>query len=208
MAEENKQAPAETLEVELKNPGLAALLAWLWPGAGHLYQGRTAKGALYMICILTTYFFGFYIGDGRVVYASWRPEDRRLPYLCQVGVGIPALPAMLQAKIKEPGKPSPWRTDLMAPPQVAEHWQPGQYMDELAQWHQETGVGFELGTLFTMVAGLLNILAIYDAFAGPVFIKPEDKKDKKKKKQRGPPEDEKKNDAKEEGIEYVEEKIS
>ena len=27
---------------------------------------------------------------------------------------------------------------------------------------------FELATYFTMVAGLLNVLAIYDAFSGPV----------------------------------------
>jgi hypothetical protein len=46
----------EILEIDLKNPGWAALLAWLWPGAGHLYQGRTAKGLLFMICILSTFF--------------------------------------------------------------------------------------------------------------------------------------------------------
>jgi hypothetical protein len=27
---------------------------------------------------------------------------------------------------------------------------------------------FDLGTVYTVIAGLLNILAIYDAFAGPV----------------------------------------
>ncbi len=26
--------------VQLKKPWLAALWAWLWPGAGHIYQGR------------------------------------------------------------------------------------------------------------------------------------------------------------------------
>ena len=28
---------------------------------------------------------------------------------------------------------------------------------------------FEFGTVYTMVAGLLNILVIYDAWGGPVF---------------------------------------
>jgi hypothetical protein len=28
---------------------------------------------------------------------------------------------------------------------------------------------FELGTAYTMIAGLLNILAVYDAWGGPVF---------------------------------------
>jgi len=187
------QEPQETLEVDLKNPPLAALLAWLLPGAGHLYQGRTAKGVLYMICILTTYFYGFWLGQGHVVYASWRPEDRRLPYLCQVGVGLPALPAIVQAQLKKRGGPLLFGTDMMAPPDVDPDRDINEPPDQLARWNQEAGVGFELGTLFTMVAGLLNILAIYDAFAGPVFSKPDEEKDKEKKKKndRGPPESEK-----------------
>ena len=72
----------------------------MWPGAGHLYQGRTAKGILYMVCITSIYFYGLAIGQGHVVYASWRSYDRRLPYICQVGVGLPALPAMVQASLK------------------------------------------------------------------------------------------------------------
>jgi hypothetical protein len=40
---------------------------------------------------------------------------------------------------------------------------------------------FELGTLYTMVAGLLNVLAIWDAYGGPVIGEPG--------KERGPPED-------------------
>src|SRR5262245_54445208 len=34
----------DTLDVELKDPPLAAFLAWLVPGLGHIYQGRTGKG--------------------------------------------------------------------------------------------------------------------------------------------------------------------
>ena len=86
----------EVIEVDLKNQGLAALLAWLWPGAGHMYQGRYGKGVLFMVCILLTYFFGFTIGGGHVVYASWKKFDRRWQYGCQVWVGIPALPAAVQ----------------------------------------------------------------------------------------------------------------
>lgn len=52
-----RDAEAE-LEIDLRDPSLSALLAWLWPGAGHLYQRRTGKGLLFMICILATYFFG------------------------------------------------------------------------------------------------------------------------------------------------------
>jgi hypothetical protein len=36
----------QPLEIELKELWIAALLAWLLPGAGHVYQGRTGKGLL------------------------------------------------------------------------------------------------------------------------------------------------------------------
>ncbi|MEM7313216.1 MAG: DUF6677 family protein, partial [Planctomycetota bacterium] len=62
----------DPVEVDLKNRPLAAFLAWLWPGAGHVYQGRYGKGMLFMVCILVTYFWGLALGDGHVVYASFR----------------------------------------------------------------------------------------------------------------------------------------
>ena len=40
--------------------------------------------------------------------------------------------------------------------------------DQLAWWNKRLNRYFELGTVYTMIAGLLNILAVYDAFAGPV----------------------------------------
>jgi TM2 domain-containing membrane protein YozV len=60
----------EVIEIDLKDPWLAAFLAWLVPGLGHLYQGRTGKGLLFFICIVGTFFYGLYIGGGKVVYAS------------------------------------------------------------------------------------------------------------------------------------------
>ena len=171
--------PAYPLEIKLRNPPLAAFWAWLLPGAGHLYQRRYAKGILFMVCILGTYFFGLALGGGRVVYASFRPPDMRYPYLCQVGVGLPALPALVQRQRVMNRMPpqEPLWGGLMAPPQQPVREQD---RDQLADWHKELKVYFELGTLYTMIAGLLNVLAIYDAFAGPVFVLPEqkDKKDK------------------------------
>lgn len=154
----------ELIEVELRDPRLAAFLAWLLPGAGHFYQRRVAKGVLFMTCILGTYFFGMYLGEGRVVYASLRSEDRRLPYFCQVGVGLPALPAVVQAR-----REKPLFGGLMAPPRLPQgRGDPG----ELAEWHERMHAYFELGTVYTMIAGLLNILAIYDAWGGPLLMIP------------------------------------
>ena len=60
-------------ETPLKDPVLAATLAWLIPGLGHWYQGRRSKALLFFVCILGTFVFGLYLGEGRVVYASMRP---------------------------------------------------------------------------------------------------------------------------------------
>jgi uncharacterized protein DUF6677 len=163
----------QTLEIDLRDPWLAALLAWLVPGAGHLYQRRTGKGLLFMVCILSTYFFGLALGEGKVVYASWNQVDRRWQYPLQLGAGLPALPAVFQSMLVRRGK-EPMLGGVMAPP-VSQ--------DQLSDWHKTLNMRFELGTLYTMIAGLLNILAIWDAYGGPVLSEPG------KQQERGPPED-------------------
>jgi hypothetical protein len=159
--------------VELKDPALAAFLAWLIPGLGHLYQGRVGKAVLFFVCIFGTFCYGGYLGGsselgwGRVVYASWKPGDRRLPYLCQICVGLPALPALVQAHRVRNGRP-PLLNNFMAPPKSA---------NQLDTLHEKLHRYFELGTVYTMVAGLLNVLAIYDAWGGPVSPAPAKGKD-------------------------------
>jgi TM2 domain-containing membrane protein YozV len=170
----NPADPYAPVEVDLKNRWLAALWAWLWPGAGHLYQGRHAKGILCMVCILVTYFWGLALGGGHVVYASFKKPDVRYPFLCQIGVGLPAFPALVQRFRQNEGKELLFG-GLMGPPEQPVREQD---YDELARWHSETGFYFELGTLYTMIAGLLNFLAIYDAHSGPVFTAPDSKRDR------------------------------
>jgi hypothetical protein len=172
--------PDYPMDIDLRNPAFAALWAWLWPGAGHLYQRRYAKGLLFMVCILSTYFFGFGIGGWRVVYASFRQPDLRLPYLCQLGIGLPALPAIVEWHRAYSNPPKdPLFGGVFRPPGDSRHKiQESLGTDRLAAWHLELKGRFELGTLFTMIAGLLNILAVYDAFAGPSFMLNESEKNK------------------------------
>ena len=167
MAKTEAAEPAPSVEpaaVPLKDPWLAVALAWLWPGAGHLYQGRTAKGVLFMVCILATFFYGQYLGRGRVVfvYGPWKAETFRWPYLCQVWAGLPALPAIVQARRTprfedETFSPSRW-------------YMPPQHQEEYDRLHKHLHRFFELGTVFTMIAGLLNVLAMYDAWGGPAYM--------------------------------------
>lgn len=166
---DSPESPAAP-DVDLKDPVVAAVLAWLLPGLGHWYQGRSGKAVLYLVCIFGTFCFGMYLGNGRVVYASFRDEDWRLPYICQIGVGAPALPAVLQSWLMKNGK-QPILNGFMAPPRHvnglrADNAGP----DDLDNWNRSLGRYFELGTVYTMIAGLLNILAIYDAYGGPAFV--------------------------------------
>lgn len=183
----NHSAPSPSCEIEvdgvrieLRNRYLAAFLAWLVPGAGHYYQRRYSKATLFFICIMTTWILGFALGGGHVVYASWQPGDRRWHYFLQAGVGVAALPALVQGnrmrnhtKESRFGPPhtkdgyKPWWGGFMAPPQrpVFED-----KTDEVSAWYAVYGAGYEMGTWYTMIAGLLNILVAYDAFAGPLAV--------------------------------------
>lgn len=265
-----------TTKINLKNPYFAAFLAYLVPGLGHFYQGRIFKGTLYFVCILSTFFFGMHLGDGKVVYADWQEGKRTWVYIGQFPVGLPALPALAQSKLRSnqallPNKfESPLvggfrgrfesdahgiqgdivgqidlqpaagdfgqrslKGNLVAgllttkteslrfdadleiqelDPQVApdpQRWMAGQMsavldnpktgrvngrvsgyvlrsvfdsygaplLDEsdirrptdLDRAHDQLGGRFELGVVFTFIAGLLNVLAIYDAFQGPAY---------------------------------------
>lgn len=175
-AESAPGASSEIIEVDLRNPILAAVLAWLFPGLGHLYQRRYAKGILFLVCIAGTFSFGVAISEGRAVYASFTPTERRWQFVCQAGVGTPAILALVQRhRVIANGQP-PLLDGFLAPP----HPVNPNGQDELAEWHRQYHVYFDLSTLYTMIAGLLNALVVYDAFAGPMATPVEDT-------ERGPP---------------------
>ena len=50
---------------------------------------------------------------------------------------------------------------------------------DLDRAHKELGGRFELGIVYTMIAGLLNILAIYDAYEGPAYEDEDENDDSK-----------------------------
>jgi hypothetical protein len=193
--------------VELKDPAFAAMLAWLIPGLGHWYQGRRAKAVLFFICIMGLFCYGLYLGGGtvreraqegrnqnepktrflgygRATYFAWQRDDRRLPYLCQIGVGLPALPALVQANWMNNHKKVLWG-GFMAPPRptIVPSDDPNVNQPTAHDLNNLLARYFELATCFTMVAGLLNVLAIYDAWAGPVLARPVKKEDEEEKEE-------------------------
>lgn len=200
-------SPDDGSLIDLGTPAVAALLSWLVPGLGQLYQGRRLKGLLFMVTLVTTFVVGAWLGGGRVVYASWQPGEKRWAFLCQAGIGAAAIPAVVQSwsllgAAKEPllggsfmvppllrGQPvsqayatrlaavdpdldaddfspsPPWQVFRPFPPPGMLDRRPA---DQLSIWHRRLGRFFEIGTLYTMLAGMLNILVVYDAWSGPM----------------------------------------
>lgn len=190
----SEQKPGETAEtVDLKDPALATLLAWAVPGLGHAYQGRWPKAVLFFVCIMGTFVYGLYLGSGpavgwgRVVYLTWQPGEKRLYYLCQIGAGLPAVPALVQA-IRVHGDKTPFGT-FMAPPFLGPTGDTPPGRVSLDTLHRRLGRYFELGTIYTAVAGLLNVLVILDAWAGPVVPVPHGKKEEEEEDDKPPADD-------------------
>lgn len=153
---------------DLRNPALAAFLTWLVPGLGHWYQGRRFKAVLFGACVIGIYIVGLWIGRGMVVYWTWinpmkDSENFRLSFIFQSFVGGFTLPGIVQGLFSYLDKPPILGGWMAAPPQ-----------DIVNGLHPKIGRLVEIGTVYTAVAGLLNLLAMMDAYGGPVqFASPE-----------------------------------
>jgi hypothetical protein len=193
-----------TPTLDLKSRELAGLLAWAIPGMGHLYQGRTAKGVAFFLVILSLFVYGSRFGHGRVVYLRWDKGEQRWSYPMQLGVGLAAVPALLDHFGWRPNFAAaiPFLASYQAKPleqneleTLADRLQVDRPADmtpdaggaaladklrgaghgyvvamaEVCELHRVFGVRMDVALVYTMIAGLLNILAIYDAVAGPAY---------------------------------------
>ncbi|MCA8993500.1 MAG: hypothetical protein KDA88_16045 [Planctomycetaceae bacterium] len=101
--------------IPLKNRYLAAFLAFLCPGAGHFYQGRHVKGAIFSVCIIALFLTGMAMADWKAVqppgrfgfsgtklhYDDGRPAApgnglRTLKFAAQASIGVPAVISIVQ----------------------------------------------------------------------------------------------------------------
>ena len=132
----------------LAPPPLVGLAAWLIPGSGYLLIGQRARGLTVGITILLLFVCGLLIGGVRVVDA---PSGHTFQKVLQKPWFIPQILAGPVA---------------VAADYTASHW--GSHTDS------STGVTVkgapvstarvnEIGTLYTAVAGLLNLMAIIDS---------------------------------------------
>jgi hypothetical protein len=155
----------------------AAILSYLVPGLGQIYQGRIAKGVMFMVCLLGMFVGGQALGDWRNVYIPGDDPNgfrKRSPNIVmnvidrwhfagQFWIGVAAWPAIWQFyNLPVPaadGHPF-WNTFQRGP-------RTRQDEDNLNTYLTNSDKLPELAWVYTVVAGMLNILVIYDAFSGP-----------------------------------------
>jgi hypothetical protein len=180
---EKRRAAQEEFDVELRNPWLAGLFAWLVPGLGHWYQGRRAKAIIYAAAIWPILLAGLWMGSyweatpnadaprrllvARNVYWSWRSGDKRLYFVPQAAIGAVAIPAYIQARDLKDGSGGVMST-AFAPPRLPGESATRPNQPSSAEIAANLHSWLDAGTIFTVVAGLLNLLAIFDAAGGPV----------------------------------------
>jgi TM2 domain-containing membrane protein YozV len=160
---------------------LAGVLSYLVPGLGQIYQGRVGKGVLFLVCLYALFFTGMYLGSGKNVYIpsiatgadqGYRNNPWHLPlaaadvynrlqFAGQFWIGVAAWPAIYQYMTYKPNEEP--GTSMLSGFQR----QPDE--TELNRLQSNGDKSWDLAWVYTVIASVLNILVIYDAFAGPTF---------------------------------------
>jgi hypothetical protein len=150
---------------------VAGLLSYLIPGLGQLTQGRVRKGLLFLISLYTLFFYGMYLGKWQNVYLpDNNPEEHglgrvgsdiytRFQFVGQFPIGMVAWPAIYQYYVYDPNAKEVPLSGWMRAPTI----------ERINELQRDSDKTWDLGWVYTVIAGVLNVLVIYDALAGPAF---------------------------------------
>jgi hypothetical protein len=115
--------------------------AWLVPGLGHWLLGRRGKALFFLVALWGTFLAGWALSDFRAVF--WKYD--RIATYGQLGMGVPTLVLLAG---KAPFSAALGRT-FYEPTGPSENLLPR----------------YDIGTLYTCVAGLLNLVVALSAFS-------------------------------------------
>ncbi len=156
----------------------AAFLSFVIPGLGQVYQGRVGKGLLFFGGLYLLFFYGMWMGQWRNV---WLPTTENLPaaqfggnnlggvtkslwyrpqFLGQFWIGAAAWPAVYQYAVYD---------DTKNAGPIFGKFERTPDEKELNDLQRNGNKRWDLGWVYTVIAGVLNLLVIYDALAGPMF---------------------------------------
>jgi hypothetical protein len=180
----------------IKHDYIAAGLSYLIPGLGQVYQGRIGKGLLFFFGLYSLFFYGMSMGSWRNV---WLPDVSDMPPLELAGNKLPGIPSSLYYRPQFMGQ---FWIGVAAWPSVVQYVNFDSTKDTgpifgafqrtppegtandpadlvtLNKLQRDGNKRWDLGWVYTVIAGVLNLLVIYDALAGPMFrdpVKPEER---------------------------------
>jgi hypothetical protein len=184
-----------------------ALLSFLVPGLGQIYQGvrardrnRLTKGIFFLLALYGMFFYGQWLGHWQNVYLphiqeQLVDEDRpqrlfgkplspfvgnlwaRLQYAGQFWIGVVAWPALWNYAFPDMPIFGSYQASPGAVKKGEEHLRRESNRD-FEQLHinlqvdPNMGKRFDIAWVYTVIAGVLNLLVIYDAWAGPIYRRP------------------------------------
>ena len=142
---------------------LVALCGWLVPGLGYALIGERARAIVAGSTILLTFLLGLLIGGVRVVdVPGYDANGLRKPARGPNGQPIANLWALKATPVDELlNKPWYIAQTLVGPVNALTTWGSLEAADD--GHHMSTARLFDIGTLYTAVAGMLNLLVILDA---------------------------------------------
>lgn len=162
---------------------LAAVLAWLVPGAGHVYLGRVARGLVLFLTVSATFWGGIAIGGVMTI----DPRNERWWFVAQALTGVHGLigwqyQQSVQTKLLQQVHAAPEyraraeaiNADVHRARNVRDRRVHLARLAELEQRYLDlyaSKAGIALGAptetaarSYAGVAGLLNLMCIFDAF--------------------------------------------
>lgn len=138
-------------------PPVVALAGWVLPGAGYLLIGQVARALTVCVTILILFVLGLLIGGVRVVEppATYnRPLNAVLDKPWYIGQILAGPMTLLTSWVGADSRTADAGRGEEAPADLKEQ---GRYY-----WMSHARSN-EIGTLYTAVAGMLNLLTIIDA---------------------------------------------
>jgi hypothetical protein len=175
---------------------LPALLSYLVPGLGQISQGRIGKGVLFFVCVYALFFYGTVLGSGTATVQGKQHRIASPVYLPDTVLDAPdgrdqrnnpwKLPRVMANLYNRPQFAAQFWVGIAAWPAVWQYWhfdankedplfglyQRAPDQETLNAVHNVQDKQIDLGWVFTVIAGVLNVLVIYDALAGPAHPAP------------------------------------
>lgn len=149
-------------------PLIAGMLAWIVPGAGHIYMRRTLRGVIIFVCVNGLFWTGVGIGGTFTV----EPLRQRWWFAAQMCAGVSGLAGWhrqeqhRKAITSNPAYfPNP-QLRTPTPPLVSELRAKWWEMYSLAMARDGTALTYPADTVaraYSGVAGLLNLMCVFDA---------------------------------------------